>query len=773
MIIVYNIKNIIYVIFYSEGEKVDENITQLNEAENVSAEEASESECALENPDGQKDEDLKLTGSKKEKDVKLDKSKKVFPLIVFSYGVILMLLQWAVGLNLIVLIGAIYMIAVSVAVLVGVLVKRKLYLWFLLGYIAVSFGIATYFIFNGADAGWGAFSSGQTGFSSSENAIWQGEGNFGTRLAGNVLLSAPAFLSLLALVLLVLKLKASGKTRMVATSCVSVLLVGVSVLFVFTTNLRSKPKAFDMSKGHDEYLNNVNKNVDSSNPNVLVILMDDLGYGDTSYNARKANITPAFETPNIDRIATEGLDFDNFYSSYSVCSPARFALMTGRYPYRGYADNVIYPTINTLSPFAATRVFNAIELGANVDGMLGDEVTVAETFKAAGYATGCFGKWHLGDYGEYLPTNQGFDYFYGSHHVNDMVPFYHCVESGGEYEIVKGTKDLDQSDATKLIHDETVSWIENRIENDEKFFAYYATPWPHAPVYAGYDFQGSTGAGIYADCITEFDYYLGQLFDVLEQKGVLDDTIIVFTSDNGPALQGSTNELRGGKYSSYNAGQKVPFYMRWGNNSDWQSGEDGKAKTVEGIATLADLYPTLVEACGITGKVNGVDKENYLPSDVDREIDGVSMIPLINDVDGTAYIHGIDNPILHMKREKINAVQYSVSRQDVLESVKGYTKSGNHNVQTGNEADYAEMPFIKNNQVLTWKYIKDYKNDNPEFFDKRRKNWFMCLSDDTGESYQRADVFPDLAAQYAQTLENWNTKLKSNRRGYYTDYYKK
>lgn len=713
------------------------------------------------------------TDGGKEKDVHLDKGKKVVPLTVFCLGALLMLLQWAIGLNIVVLIGAIYMIAVSVAILVGVLAKRKLYLWFLLGYIAVSFGIATYFIFNGADAGWGAFSSGQTGFSSAENAIWQGEGNFGTRLAGNVLLSAPAFLSLLALILIVIKLKATHKTRMIATSCVSVLLVGVSVLFVFTTNLRSKPKAFDMSKGHDEYLNNVNKSVNSSSPNVLVILMDDLGYGDTSYNARKANMTPAFETPNIDRIATEGLDFDNFYSTYSVCSPARFALMTGRYPYRGYADNVIYPTINTLSPFASTRVFNAVELGANVDGMLGDEVTVAETFKAAGYSTGCFGKWHLGDYGEYLPTNQGFDYFYGSHHVNDMTPFYHCAESNGEYEIVKGTKDLDQSEATKLIHDETAAWLEERIDENEKFFAYYATPWPHAPVYAGYDFQGSTGAGIYGDCITEFDYYLGQLFDMLEQKGVLDDTIIVFTSDNGPALQGSTNELRGGKYSAYNAGQKVPFYIRWGNNAEWQSGEEGKAKTIDGIATLADLYPTLVEACGITGKVDGVDKQNYLPSDVDREIDGVSMLPLIKDTTGTAYIHGIDNPILHMKREKINAVQYSVTKQDVLDSVKGYTQSGNHSVQTGNEEDYAQMPFIKNNDILTWKYIKDYKNDNPEFFDKRRQNWFMCMSDDTGESYQRAHVFPDLAAQYAQTLENWKAKLKNNRRGYYSDYYKK
>ena len=707
--------------------------------------------------------------------VEIDKAKKVMPLLMFSIGAVLMLLQWIIGLNIIVLIGAIYMIASSVLISIGVIVKRKLYLWYLLGYVAVSFGIATYFIFNGADAGWGALiDNGHTGFVSGDNPLWQGEGNFWTRLAGNIIICGPAFLLLLAMYLIVDKARCSGKLKTAITSAVSVALVGMSVVFVFTTNLRSNPRVFDMSKGEKEYLDNVNKK--ENGPNVLVILMDDLGYGDTSYNARKAGMTPAFETPNIDSIALNGTDFDNFYSSYSVCSPARFALMTGRYPYRGYADNVMYPTVNTFTPLASTRVFNSIELGANVDGMLGDEVTMAETFQRAGYATGCFGKWHLGDYGQYLPTNQGFDYFYGSHHVNDMTPFYHTVETDGSYEIVQGTEKLDQSNATGLIHSEISSWIEDKIDNEEQFFAYYATPWPHAPVYAGYDYQGSTGAGIYADCVTEFDAYLGKLFDMLETKGALDDTIIVFTSDNGPALQGSTNELRGGKYSAYNAGQKLPFYIRWDGDTQgrFSSGTAGTAKTVEQIATLVDLYPTLVEACGITGKVgDNAAKAVYMPSDVDREIDGVSMMPLLEDTTGTVFIHGQDSPILHMKREVVQAIQYTVTKDHVLESVSGYTSTTDHKIQTGNEADYAEIPFIKDNETLTWKYIKQYKNDNPEFFDKTRKNWFMCLTDDTSESYQRADVFPDLCKEYADTMEKVKKDLKANRRAIKTDYYKK
>lgn len=213
--------------------------------------------------------------------------------------------------------------------------------------------------------------------------------------------------------------------------------MGTTVLFVFTMNLRTKPNTVRMWDGQDDYLNNVDANkTDSNAPNVLVVLMDDLGYGDISANGA------IYDTPNIDRLVDEGAQFTNFYSSYSVCSPARFSALTGRYPYRGYADNVIYPTVNTFSPFAATRQFNSVEMGANADGMLGDEITIAEALHSAGYATGCFGKWHLGDYGEYLPTNQGFDYFYGSHHVNDMAPFYHVREENGEYEIVHGTDEL-------------------------------------------------------------------------------------------------------------------------------------------------------------------------------------------------------------------------------------------------------------------------------------------------------------------------------------------
>lgn len=697
-------------------------------------------------------------------EIRLYTNNKVTNFIILALGVALMLAQWIASLNLVTLIIAIFLCVTSAIIALKLILFKKIIFWDIIGYAAALFGVVSFYIVAGADAGWSAITSALPGFSSADNLLWQGVGNFGTRLAGNLLITSPMIL-LTAGIVCASKFIKVAKLKAIATYSMSVLLVVSSVIFVFTMNLRANPKAFDMSKGHDDYLGNV-ATKKSDSPNVLVIMMDDLGYGDTSYNAKKIGVTPAFKTPNIDRIAEEGVDFENFYSAYSVCSPARFSFMTGRYPYRGYADNVIYPTVNSITPFASTRIFNTFEMGNNVDGILGDEITFAETFQKAGYNTGLFGKWHLGDYGQYLPTNQGFDYFYGSHHVNDMNPFYHVRETDGEYTIAVGDKEMNQANATEIIHNELSSYIEKSADNNESFMAVYTTPWPHAPLFAGDDFRGKSGAGIYGDCVTEFDYYLGELFTMMENKGIMDDTVIMFTSDNGPALNGSANELRGGKFSAYEAGQKVPFYLKYGDNYI-NAGQNNR--TISQSATLVDIYPTLVEMCGITNKEG---KAKYMPSDVDRAIDGVSMMTLINDTSGKEFIHGKDKPILHMKRGKINAIQHTFTKAEVLASVKGY-RVGDNSVGTGNASDYENMPLIANNETLTFKYFRNMKNDNPEFFNMKRKNWLICLTDDTTESYQRAAVFPDIAKQLQEEMDSQMNAFKANRRGIYKEYYKK
>ena len=675
------------------------------------------------------------------KGIIFDKSKKAFPIIIMAIGIVLALALQIMRLNMVAVINVAFMCVVVALIMLGLFIFKKLYVWNFITYGINALSVVLYYAFWGADAGFGAFTSGKAGWASLENALTSGadNANFFIRLGGNLLLVAPCVIMLVILLLVGKKQMQNKSAHVVITSIISLLLAGTSAFYVITMNLRSKPNVDRLWEGHDDYLDGVDE-VSTGKPNVLFIMMDDLGWGDISLNGA------IYDTPNIDSIGEDGVCFDNFYSSYSVCSPARFSLMTGRYPFRGYADNVIYPTQQTLSPFAATRLFNSFEMGNNVDGMLGDEITIAEVFQNAGYNTGAFGKWHLGDYGEYLPTNQGFDYFYGSHHVNDMTPFYYVEEENGAYEIVRGTNEFfengkkEQSEASEILHNSINEWITDTVTNnpDEPFFAYYATPWPHGPVFAGDDFDGTTGMGVYADCVTEFDYYLGELFNTLEELGVMDDTIIVFTSDNGPALEGSTGELRGGKYMAYEAGQKVPFMIKWTNNGGlWDSGTIRQQSSV-----LADIFPTLIELCGITG--NG-GTENYLPTD--RIIDGVSMLPVLT---SDTAIHNEDHPILHMKREKLKALQYTMKTEDVLarEEYKDYT-----------------YPVLTENDYVTFKYFRKMQNDNPAFFDKTRKNWLFVLNDDKSESYNRQSTYPTIAEELNEKMDEVMNDFKSNRRG--------
>lgn len=663
--------------------------------------------------------------------------KKAFPMLLAAIGVVLAAVLLITRLNLINLVCLLYCCIMSAVILLSLIVKKKVYAPMIFGYAFSSVGMIIFHIIFGADAGFGAFLADKSAdWSSAANPLFSGEGSFLTRLGGNILLALPAAVCLWALFFVAKKKCGKTGLKAVTSFLLSILLMASSVFSVLFGNHRTKPVTERLWDGHDDYLKNVDK-TNSDNPNVLFILMDDMGYGDTSLNGA------IYETPNMDSIGENGLNFENFYSGYSVCSPARFATLTGRYPYRGYADNVIYPTVQTTGNFAQTRVYNSFEMGNNVDGMLGDEITIAEVFQNAGYATGAFGKWHLGDYGEYLPTNQGFDYFYGSHHVNDMYAFYHVREENGEYEMVHDNREMrdengkkDQSMLTEWIHGEIEAWITDKAEKDEPFFAYYATPWPHGPVFAGDDFDGASGMGTYVDCLTEFDTYLGKLFNTMEELGVLEDTIIVFTSDNGPALEGSIGDLRGGKYLAYEGGQKVPFMLRWDNNN----GLFEKGGTRSESVTSVDFFPTLIELCGITG--NG-GTESYLPTD--REMDGLSMLPVITE---DKVIHTKENPILHMKREDVKAIQYTVTSDSVKEKYPDY--------------DYA---VLNDNENITFKYFDKIQNDNSAFWDKNRKNWLHILSDDYQENYNRTPVYPEISDEMNEVLKGVQNKLKENRRG--------
>lgn len=342
--------------------------------------------------------------------VHIDKSKRIFDIVYLALCSAFMLVMWCTGYNFLPLIANVLAIVAGVLIFARVLAKSNVGLYMWIAYMVCICGLFVFFL------------------------IWGAE-SFGKNLWYNLVLVL--FPVLLATLVYVSDKFITKKTALKITCAVcSFLMVGTAIVYVFFMNLRCRPTVESLQAGHDDYLASVkNKYTTQDKPNVLVILMDDMAYSDISaysYLSSKINGTSGtvtdsknatINTPNIDSIADGGIMMDNFYSASPVCSPSRFSILTGRYSSRGYLDNVVFPSDIQSNPWSPTHFLNPYQFLNNVDGILGDEITFAEVLQAAGYNTGCIGKWNLGDYGQYLPTSQGFDYFYGSYYVNDMTPY--------------------------------------------------------------------------------------------------------------------------------------------------------------------------------------------------------------------------------------------------------------------------------------------------------------------------------------------------------------
>ncbi len=341
----------------------------------------------------------------------------------------------------------------------------------------------------------------------------------------------------------------------------------------------------------------------SAKPNVILIFMDDMGYGDlSSYGAT------GYSTPNIDRIGHEGARLTNFLAAQAVCSASRAALLTGCYPNRIGITGALFPN----SPI----------------GLNADETTLAEMFKEAGYSTGMIGKWHLGDHEDFSPLNNGFDQFYGLPYSNDMWPVDfggHAITDTTNYrykafpplflldgkEKVKEVKTLD--DQAELVGDYTnhaLSFIKKK--KDKPFFLYLAHSMPHVPIAVSSKFKGKSEQGIFGDMMMEIDHSVGEIMSSLKANGLDENTIVIFTSDNGPWLTfgnhaGSSGGFREGKQVSFEGGMRVPCLIRWP--------EKIKPGTIfNKLSSTIDLFPTLVEASGGTLPNNKIDGVNLLPA---------------------------------------------------------------------------------------------------------------------------------------------------------------
>ena len=320
-------------------------------------------------------------------------------------------------------------------------------------------------------------------------------------------------------------------------------------------------------------------------PNVLFIYADDLGYGDLAcYGAKNTR------TPHIDRLAAEGTRFTSFYVAQSVCTASRAALMTGSYPNRVSMSGALNHTSPT--------------------GLHANERLLSELFKARGYATAAYGKWHLGHQPPFLPTRRGFDEFAGLPYSNDNGPL-HPVTRGIPalpwYENEQITeRDPDQSQFTRRFTDRAVKFIEKN--RDKPFFVYLPHVMPHVPIFASEKFKGKSRHGLYGDVIEELDASVGDLMAALKRLGLEERTLVILSSDNGPFLSygehaGSSGPLREGKLTTFEGGHRTPFIVRWPGRVP------AKRVSDEPLSTL-DLYVTFAKMIGATlpnVKLDGTD----------------------------------------------------------------------------------------------------------------------------------------------------------------------
>ncbi|MGD8316296.1 MAG: sulfatase, partial [Myxococcales bacterium] len=446
-------------------------------------------------------------------------------------------------------------------------------------------------------------------------------------------------------------------------------------------------------------------------PNIVIIVADDLGYGDLgTYGGR------AIRTPHIDGLAAAGIRLTDFHASDSVCTPSRAGLLTGRYPKRMGLDVPLMPeemtwsrTLTVALGYLAGRL-GLIDLATEgkATGLDHDEITLAEALHLAGYETGMVGKWHLGDFAsnpDHNPLEHGFDFYFGVPYSNDMHPF----------PLYRGREQLlsnvdDQSILTGRYTEEALRFIESA--KDRPFFLYFAHTFPHRPLFASKRFRNRSEGGLFGDAVEEIDWSVGHVLTALEEHGIADNTLVIFTSDNGPWYQGSPGGLRGRKGQSYEGGHRVPFLARWPGHIVPGSVSDAPVMNI-------DLFPTCLALAGLS-----------LPDD--RIIDGDNIIDVLTSADATS-----PHELLYF---------YHQGRLEGIRSGKWkYFSSINHyvwplplNEKLGGISEHTTGPL-------------------PLLFN---------LELDRDESYDLGNKHPDLAAQLAEQMKRWAAELEANPKGW-------
>jgi arylsulfatase A len=331
-----------------------------------------------------------------------------------------------------------------------------------------------------------------------------------------------------------------------------------------------------------------------SQPNFIIILADDLGYGDLSCYGH-----PTIKTPNIDKMASEGIKFTQFYVGANVCTPSRSALLTGKLPIR----NGMIGSLGVFFPNSA-------------GGLPTTETTVAKALKTKNYQTALVGKWHLGSLPQFMPNNHGFDEYFGIPYSNDMENIHQKLVPYPPLPLFRNQQVIEQNpDQSKLTERFTQESIQFIAKNKKKpFLLYYASCFPHVPLFASPNFKGKSQRGLYGDVVEELDWSVGKIFKTLKKNGLDKNTFVIFMSDNGPWLTqkengGSAGLLYEGKASAYEGGMRVPAIIRY-------PALIKANQTSATIVTSMDLYPTILNLAGInplnTNDLDGFSMTEFL-----------------------------------------------------------------------------------------------------------------------------------------------------------------
>lgn len=335
-------------------------------------------------------------------------------------------------------------------------------------------------------------------------------------------------------------------------------------------------------------------------PNIVIIFIDDMGYADIGPFGAKT-----YKTPNLDKMAAEGRTFTDFYVTQAVCSASRAGLMTGCYNVRVGIQGALGPNS---------------KIGINAE-----EMTLGELCKQKGYATACYGKWHLGDKQQFLPLQNGFDDYFGLPYSNDMWPYHPGVRHLSEEERLKRWPHLPlysgndvinpkvdekaQEQLTTQYTEKAVSFIDDH--KDQPFLLYVPHSMVHVPLYVSDKFKGKSGAGLFGDVVMEVDWSVGQIMDAIRRNDIQDNTMVIFTADNGPWLSygnhaGSAGILREGKGTMWDGGCREPTIM-------WWPGKIPAGTVCHTPAMTIDIFPTIAKLIGANLPAHEIDGKNIWP----------------------------------------------------------------------------------------------------------------------------------------------------------------